>query len=268
MVRQRSELGVGGQCPGIWSNTSALPVSEPGASCRFSQPGGMRHEDKRRVELTGCLCKFLSMGRIWKQLIFCSLYCLLVCIFSVDAQERTITTTINEPATIKVEAWLKQADMVAVMRILSGDTEHYSTAIYKAEVLQSFKGVEKGATVYFGPFISYGLGSEYLVFLHRSEKGIEPTEKLSASGVNYGPVSSFYLVMYEGYSAMPIEYDCVFDGRGIAQQYDYGIKVNTHQVVLPKNMKTFSASTRGSFSEDTKWVRRTVFIAYLQKLTG
>jgi len=183
----------------------------------------------------------------------------------VEAQLQTIS--IIEPAPVRVEDLMKQADMVAIVRVLSGDIEHYPKAVYKAEVVQPFKGVEKGTIIYFGPFIGYGLGEELLVFLHHSERGIEPNQPASNSSLSYGPISSLYLVMYEGYSALRIKYDCVFDGKEIAQQCADGISVNTLQVVLPKSVKTYPSRTKGSSSEETKWVRKAVLVAYLQELS-
>ena len=193
-----------------------------------------------------------------------SLLCFIFSVPFAEAQEQTVK--INEPAPVKVEDLMKQADLVAIVRLLSGDIEHYPKAVYKAEVLQPFKGVDKAAIIYFGPFMGYGLGEELLVFLHHSEKGIEPEHPATNSGLSYGPISSFYLVMYDGHSALRIKYDCVFDGKEIAQQCGDGIRVNTYQVVLPKSVKTYPPSTKGSFSEDIKWVRKTVLVAYLQKL--
>jgi hypothetical protein len=203
----------------------------------------------------------ISRGRAF----FIFLLCFIFSASIAEAQEQT--ATISEPAPVKVEDLMKQADLVAIIHLLSGDTEHYPKAVYKAEVLQPFKGVGKGAVIYLGPFIGYGLGEELLVFLHHSEKGIEPKQPVTTSGLSYGPISSFYLVMYEGYGALRIKYDCVFDGKEIAQQCDDGIRVNAHQVVLPKSVKTYPSSARGSFSEVTKWVRKTVLVAYLQKLS-
>ena len=195
---------------------------------------------------------------------YLSLLCFIFYRPVAEAQQQKVT--ISEPAPVKVEDLMKQADLVAIVHLLSGDTEHSPKAVYKAEVLQPFKGVEKGATIYLGPFIGYGLGEDLLVFLHHSEKGIEPNQPVANSGLSYGPISSFFLVMYEGYSALRIKYDCVFDGKEIAQQCDDGVRVNTYQVILPKSVKTYPSSNRGSFSEDTKWVRKTVFVTYLEKL--
>ncbi len=203
----------------------------------------------------------LSSGRPISTLLLCFFFSA----FIAAAQKQTVA--IGEPAPVKIEDLMKQADLVAIVHLLSGDVEHYPKAVYKAEVVQAFKGVEKGTTIYFGPFMGYGLGDDLLVFLHHSEKGIEPKQAVTNSGLSYGPISSFYLVMYQGYSALRIEYDCVFDGKETAQRCDDGIRVNTYQVVLPKSVKTYPSSTRGSFSEDTKWVRKTVLVEYLRKLS-
>jgi hypothetical protein len=196
---------------------------------------------------------------------FTSLVCLMVITSTTKAQKQEVT--ISEPAPVKVEELFKQADLIAVVHILSGDTEHYQTAVYKAEVLQPFKGTEKGATIYFGPFIRYELGGELIAFLRCSKEGTEPKQQTASSGLTYGPISPFYLVMYEGYSALRTDYECVFDGKEIAQQCDDGVEVNTSQVILPKGIRTFPSATKGAFSRETNWVRKNVFIAYLRKLS-
>ena len=195
-----------------------------------------------------------------------SLVCLTVIDSTAKAQKQE--TTISEPAPVKIEELFKQADLIAVVHILSGDVEHYQTAVYKAEVLRPFKkGTEKGATVYFGPFVRYELGGQLIVFLRRSKNGTEPKQQTATSGLNYGAISPFYLMMYEGYSALRTDYECVFDGTEIAQECDDGVEVNTSQVTLPKSIRTFPSSTKGAFSQETNWVRKNVFIAYLKKLS-
>src|SRR6476660_10016171 len=196
---------------------------------------------------------------------FTSLVCLTVVASTAKAQK--LEVTISEPAPVKIEELFKQADLIAVVHILSGDAEHYQTAVYKAEVLQPFKGTEKGATIYFGPYIRYELGGELIVFLRRSRNGTEPKQQTATSGLSYGPISPFYLVLYEGYSALQTQYECVFDGKDIAQQCDDGVEVNTSQVILPKSIRTFPSSTKGAFSRETHWVRKKAFIAYLEKLS-
>jgi hypothetical protein len=77
-----------------------------------------------------------------------------------------------------------------------------------------------------------------------------------SDGFIYGTISSFYLVTYDGYGALPLEYDCEFDGADVAQKCDYRVNVNTHQVVLSKSIRTYRSVAKGSFDEDTKWFRQ------------
>jgi hypothetical protein len=41
--------------------------------------------------------------------------------------------------------------------------------VYKTEVPTALKGVRPGQKFHFGPFVSYGVGSEYLIFLQWSK---------------------------------------------------------------------------------------------------
>jgi hypothetical protein len=173
---------------------------------------------------------------------------------------------ISEPATVKIEGLFKQADVVSVVKIVSGDTEHYSQAVYKAEVVTPFKGVAKGETIFLGPFFGYRIGNEYLAFLRRVDQKMVPTRETPSPGVNYGPLAFFYRIMYEGYSFLEMGYACVFDGKQVNEHCDYGIKLNTYQVILPKKMKTFPVPPEDGEVSDTKWVRKDRLLAYLETL--
>jgi hypothetical protein len=72
---------------------------------------------------------------------------------------------------VKIADLFGQANIVALAKVLSGDTEHYPITVYKAEVITAFKGIDQGEKFYFGPFVSYGVGSYYMVFLRRSKDG-------------------------------------------------------------------------------------------------
>lgn len=204
------------------------------------------------------------MAQMRNQLLPISFAAILMCSGNTSAQKQKIT--ISEPATVKIQVLLKEADAVAVIQILSGDTEQYPTAVYKAEVLKSFKGTKDRATIFFGPYITYSLGGQYLVFLHRAEKGIEPKAAASTPGLRYGRIDVFYRVMYQGYGSMPIRYACVFDGKNVSQQCDYGIKVNTYQVALPRKVRTFPSRTSDISHSNDRWVRKTVLISLLGSL--
>jgi len=172
-----------------------------------------------------------------------------------------LATTI---APVKLRDLFTQADTVAIVRILSGDSENYDVTVYKAEVLLAFKGASQSEKVYFGPYTSFGIGEEYVVFLKKSEKGLEPKEK--SPGLNYGPIKRFLRIMYGGFSVMPVEYACVFDGKEIREQCDYGVKLNPKQVVLPKDIRTFPAGAPTSVTNYNQWVRKDALVALLKQV--
>jgi len=78
------------------------------------------------------------------------LACVAVSACGITAQSKT--TASLEPASLKSGDLVKQADLVASIRIVSGDTEHDPKAVYKGEILEAFNAAEKGAIIYFGPF--------------------------------------------------------------------------------------------------------------------
>jgi hypothetical protein len=167
-------------------------------------------------------------------------------------------------ASVKVETLFHEADLVAIVRILSGDSENYPVTIYKAEVLKAFKGAAVKEKIYFGPFVSLGVGSEYLVFLSKSNNGIKVQ---GSSPLNYGAIPIFYRIMYDGYSIMPITYECVFDGKEMSQECDYGVNLNPEQVLLPKSVKMFPSGEAGPLTNYRKWVRKAVFVSLLDAMT-
>lgn len=168
---------------------------------------------------------------------------------------------IVEPGVINLENLFQNADTIALVKVVSGDTENYATAIYKAEVVQSFKGAAVGETVYFGPYVGVKLGWEYVLFLRKAAKPLTPKV---ISNTNYGTVN-YFQVFNEGYSSMETSYECVFDGKEIAERCDYGVRVCTDYIVLPKSLPTFPP-----IAEETafgcRWVRKKVFISALETL--
>ena len=173
-------------------------------------------------------------------------------------QGKTETITISEPAVVSLASLYAKADLVAFVKIHSGDAESYKQALYKAEVLNAYKGAKEKEIIYFGPFISYGLGSEYLVFLKKTDKRIGELidQTIKANPLPYDASQKYYRIMYEGYSVMPVSYECFFDGKD-SDECDYGVKFNIYQVELPGTWKTFPKDV-GEFSDDKKWVRRKV----------
>jgi hypothetical protein len=175
--------------------------------------------------------------------------------------QQSETVTITEPAVMTLANLYKLADTVVVAKILSGDTENYKTAVYKAEVVRSFKGAAAGDTIYVGPYIGDRLGSEYVLFLRNMAQSITPKTTSSAS---YGSVR-YAEAFNEGYSSMAKSYECVFDGRIPDQSCDYGVRVCTDYVVLPKEIRTFPPMGKKT-PFGCRLVREKAFISLLETL--
>lgn len=175
--------------------------------------------------------------------------------------QNTITVTNTEPAIIKLENLFQLADTVALVKVVSGDTESYAKAVYKGQVVKSFKGAAARDTIYFGPYVGIKLGGEYILFLRNAAKPLTPNP---TSNVNYGAVQ-YSEIFNEGYSSMESSYECVFDGKEINQKCDDGVRVCTDYITLPKSLRVFPPMT-----EDTpfgcRWVRRKAFLSELDSL--
>jgi hypothetical protein len=170
----------------------------------------------------------------------------------------------NTIARVKLADLFKQADLVAVVKIVSGDGEHYPVVVYKATILAAFKGIVAKETIFFGPFEGFGVGNEYVVFLNKSALEVRPEKHASVS--SYGALPVFYRIMYDGFSILPSGYECVFDGKEISEQCDYSVKLNTEQIVLPSGVEQFPLGRAGPLTNYCKWVRKSVFIGLLERL--
>jgi hypothetical protein len=148
------------------------------------------------------------------------------------------------------------------VRIVSGDTEAYGTAVYKAEVVKGFKGTATGEIVYFGPYVGERLGWEYIVFLRNVPEPIKPK---TAENAGYQTIR-YAEVFNEGYSSMETSYQCIFGGRDAAQKCDYGVRVCTDYIKLPSATPTFPP-----VAEETPFgcraVRKAAFISLLEALS-
>jgi len=176
--------------------------------------------------------------------------------------QQSVTITITEPGPYKLKDLFTAADVVALVKITSGDNEHYQVAIYRGEVTRSFKGSKTGDTLYFGPFIGYGIGLEYLLFLRNSKQPLTP----KSDGGTYGTVV-YREVFNEGFSAMETSYQCAFEGKEIAQQCDYGVRVCTDFIKLPEDTRTSPPLDGKVKSPGCRWVRKSVFEQMLSELS-
>jgi hypothetical protein len=187
---------------------------------------------------------------------------------AVAQQEKTVTITTSDPAPTTFLQLFEQADLVAIIKIQSGDAENYKYTIYKAVVTEVFKGTSGESTIYFGPFIGYAVGGEYLVFLKKTPQKITELvlEANNSEAIPYKSQQSYYQIMYDGYSVMPINYVCVFDGKEIHDRCDYGVKFNIEQVNLPNKIKVFPTDLDEGSSIASKWVRKNEIVKLLRSL--
>jgi len=165
-------------------------------------------------------------------------------------------------APVKLEDLFKQADQVGVVRIVSGDSESYPTAVYKAVVENGYKGMESGQIIFFGPYDSYGIGNKYLLFL---KKGNAVSPNKTSNGP-YGVVPTFSTIMYAGYAALPIGYECVFDGHDVEQQCGDSVQLNPEQIILPSSLKVFPVGDATAVTNYKKWVRKAELLSFLRVL--
>lgn len=180
----------------------------------------------------------------------------------LSAAQKSQEITIQEPGIYELLSLFRQADTVALVKIVAGDAEAYEVAVYKAAIIKGFKGGQSGETIYFGPYLGERVGSEYIVFLYSVPKTITPK---GPSNAGYGTVH-YSRVFNEGYTSMEASYECVFDGKEIDQKCDYGVRVCTDYIKLPKSLPTFPPGT-----EETpfgcRWVRKSAFVALLDTLS-
>jgi hypothetical protein len=168
--------------------------------------------------------------------------------------------TIREPGIYELADLFKQADTVALVKVVAGDTESYHCAVYKAEVIKNFKGAKAGETIYFGPYVGQKLGWEYILFLRNTPDPIPPKVRGSAFGaIRYEEVFN------EGYSSMETSYECVFGGKDIAKQCDYGVRVCTDYIKLPKETEASPPLAKEALF-GCRWVRKASFIDILEVL--
>ena len=155
-------------------------------------------------------------------LVFAALACQL------GIGQTPVQTTIAEPAAYDLDGLFKTADTVALVKVVSGDTDSYDVAIYKADVLRTFKGASAERTIYFGPYLGTRLGWDYIVFLRTEPKLISPKGR-STGG--YGSIR-YSEDFDQGYTSMETSYECVFNADA-NKACDYGVRVCTDYVKLP-----------------------------------
>lgn len=180
---------------------------------------------------------------------------------ALAAAQKSKEVTIREPGIYGLEDLFKQADTVALVKVVAGDMDSYDVPIYKAEVVESFKGAPAAKTIFFGPYVGEKLGWEYILFLRSSPKTLTPK---ATSNSSFGSIQ-YSEIFNEGYTSMETSYECVFDGKDIGQRCDYGVRVCTDYIKLSKSTPTFPPMSKEP-PFGCRWVRKTAFISLLNAL--
>ncbi len=95
-----------------------------------------------------------------------ALILMLAIIVTVWLPPQTGAETIPRP---ELAQFVSDADVVAYIRITSGVVVPAGGALYTADVVRGFKGVEKGDRIELGFYTSYAIGAEYLAFLAKTD---------------------------------------------------------------------------------------------------
>jgi len=166
----------------------------------------------------------------------------------------------------ELEKLYEEADLVAFVKIVSGDTENFEDTVYKSTVLTAYKGTHARNTIFFGPYFSYGIGSDYLVFLKKAGKTIGKisTKDKEARTVLYDESSEYFRVMYGGYSILPVSYECALGPASGSDSCEYAI--NAESIILPKTIRSFPKEY-GDKTEAKPFVRKRNTEELLSKLS-
>jgi hypothetical protein len=168
--------------------------------------------------------------------------------------------TITEPGIYTLAQLYKAADTVAIIEITAGDTESYSSAVYKGRVTTAFKGASEGQTVFFGPFTRQELGSQYVVFLKKQKEPLAPNKGATAFGI-----IPYAVDFDQGFTEMRTDYECVFHPTKPGDVgCDYAVRVCTDFIKLPKGIPI--STYEDNDTSGCRYVRKPTFLSLLDGL--
>ena len=172
-----------------------------------------------------------------------ALLALLLIAFSYGAHPQAQLSN-REPATYTLADLFSHSDKVVLAKAIAGDATAYDIPLYKAQVVQAFKGATTGETIFFGRYAGVEIGSDYFLFLRNAPTPITPRSRTNAG---FGPVT-YSEVFDEGYSQMVTSYECIFPGTDPAQHCANAVRICADYILLPKSLSALpspSASPSG-----------------------
>jgi hypothetical protein len=185
----------------------------------------------------------------------------------------TIATKATSIAAISAADLFSRSDEVAMVQIVSGETEAYQYSVSdstpwpvcKLKVVDAFKGGRSGDIIFLAPCAGMELDGRYILFLETAN-ALSPKPGFGQS--SYGVLVHPKRVVDAGYGSMHVEYTCVFDGHVPDDSCDYGVELNPAQILLPKSLQTFPKSPATAETNYKRWVRQKTFVALLHTFAG
>jgi hypothetical protein len=82
------------------------------------------------------------------------------------------------------------------------------------------------------------------------------SKEQGVTATNFNSASDYLTVMYDGYSVLPVSFECAFEEPSY-QNCSEAVKINIHQVKLPPTTKAYTAD--GDEASDKKFVKKKAF---------
>jgi len=170
---------------------------------------------------------------------------------------------------IRITKLYQQADVVAIVRIESGETINGTNfpcgAKYQGKVINSLKNSKVNQLIEFGYYFGHGIGNEYIVFLNKKHNVYSPL-----ASTNSGLMDSQAQFDRECYSKHP-ELVVMHSGFGMRElQYhgesksNYAFLIPTNYLSLPKDTEyTEPKKSECDTFDECKWVDKEAMLILL-----
>ncbi|HEX5233740.1 MAG TPA: hypothetical protein VFW25_00275 [Silvibacterium sp.] len=182
-----------------------------------------------------------------------------------------ISCDANSIAPIRISDLFSRSSEVVLAEVLSGTTEAYQYSksdptpwpVCKLKVVEAFKGSSRGDIISLAPCAEMELGGKYILFLEDARHSPEPRSGFKQG--SYGVLEHPKQISDAGYGMMHVEYTCLFGGSVPNESCDYGVELNSTQVILPKWLAP-SSNAPSTGDEDRYLIREKGLVQLLRLL--
>ncbi len=182
--------------------------------------------------------------------------CLIALAACPAAFAQNVRLTQRESSAHSLSDLFNRTSEVVLVKVIAGDSTTYDIPLYKAQVIQAFKGASNQDTIYFSAFAGVQIGSNYFLFLQNAPAPVAPKSK-SAAGFGTVPYSQL------ADDALPSVSQCIFPGTDPAQHCADAVQICTDHILLPQSLSLYRIS--GSTSQ-CPWFRQSDFVTALSNL--